>query len=71
MRYINLRLTYLLTTDKQNMNSFGLQTTSLVQGIVGKQHERQVDYDKRHNPQQVHRASWPVADPGRAEPTRR
>ena len=26
--------------------SLSLQTVSLVQGIVGKQHERQVDYDK-------------------------
>jgi len=26
--------------------SLGLQTVSLVQGIIGKQHERQLDYDK-------------------------
>ena len=26
--------------------SLGLQTVSLVQGIVGKQHEKQLDYDK-------------------------
>jgi len=30
--------------------SLSLQTVSLVQGIVGKQHERQVDYDKWQKP---------------------
>jgi len=44
--------------------SLSLQTVSLVQGIVGKDKSTTTSDKSR---QQVHKVSWPVADPGRAE----